>query len=352
MKLKIAVITPSLQGAPTRYIFNYIEFLNQEKIQVDLYILRGKPSGQFNVQCLHLKNLFSLHTYDIIHTHGFYPDIIGFILKKFAKSIWVTTIHSYLSIDLSLIYGFFWGGLYSRLWYLILGCSDSVVCSSSDHASYLKKRIFFNPNFHVIAYGSPTACIETSPDKYPNHIKSFNGNNSGKILFSVGRLVSIKGYHQILNALPFLPEYRFVVVGKGDELCNLKKLASAVGVDKRVIFAGYYTHPFSICPPGAIYVTCSYSEGFNLALLEAMSLSLPIVLSNLPVYREYFSENDASFFELDNTLSLVEAVKKADFARSQFSRSSNILYNSLFTSKLFSQRYSDFYSSLILNRIS
>ena len=52
----------------------------------------------------------------------------------------------------------------------------------------------------------------------------------------------------------------------------------------------------------------SYSEGFPLAMLEAASMQKAIVCSDIPVFREIFSEQEIVTFELDNTNSLRDAL--------------------------------------------
>ena len=55
----------------------------------------------------------------------------------------------------------------------------------------------------------------------------------------------------------------------------------------------------------------SRSEGFPLALLEAVAMRRNVVCSDIPVLKEIFTDEEVTFFELENVPSLVRAIKTA-----------------------------------------
>lgn len=55
-------------------------------------------------------------------------------------------------------------------------------------------------------------------------------------------------------------------------------------------------------------INASFYEGFGLSALEAMSVSTPCILSNIPVYKELYSET-ALFFDPKNVLELAQKIK-------------------------------------------
>ena len=62
-----------------------------------------------------------------------------------------------------------------------------------------------------------------------------------------------------------------------------------------------------ILPEGALGICASIDEGFGLPLREFISLGIPIVASNIPVYREN-NYSGVVFFEIGNSESLTKAV--------------------------------------------
>ena len=97
-------------------------------------------------------------------------------------------------------------------------------------------------------------------------------------------------------------------MGDGKERQPLQELAQTLGVADRVLFVGRKPAGFRFLQLADIFVMPSYSEGFPLAMLEAASMQKAIVCSDIPVFREIFSEQEIVTFELDNTNSLRDAL--------------------------------------------
>ena len=101
--------------------------------------------------------------------------------------------------------------------------------------------------------------------------------------------------------------FQILHCGDGKERQPLQELAQTLGVADRVLFVGRKPAGFRFLQLADIFVMPSYSEGFPLAMLEAASMQKAIVCSDIPVFREIFSEQEIVTFELDNTNSLRDA---------------------------------------------
>jgi len=110
------------------------------------------------------------------------------------------------------------------------------------------------------------------------------GVESGKYILTVGRLTVERGFHTLLAAFREVPaDYRLVIAGdarfEDDYERRLKGMA-----DGRVVFPGYVSGPlldelYAYC---AFYVLPSTVEGLPISLLEAMSFSRPVLVSDIP----------------------------------------------------------------------
>jgi glycosyltransferase involved in cell wall biosynthesis len=107
-------------------------------------------------------------------------------------------------------------------------------------------------------------------------------------LLCVGRLIDRKGQQYLLRAFAELckgdvrQNLWLTLVGTGDAEAALKRQAHQLGIEDRVEFAGFVSREQmpKIYRQAAIFVLPSQSEGMSIALLEAMSSGLPVVVTN------------------------------------------------------------------------
>jgi glycosyltransferase involved in cell wall biosynthesis len=109
------------------------------------------------------------------------------------------------------------------------------------------------------------------------------------VVGNVGRLSGEKGQGFLLTAFGSVrtaaPAY-LLLVGDGDLREHLVAHARSMGILDRVILAGYREDiPRLLCAMD-IFAFPSLSEGFGVALLEAMAAGLPIVGSSIPALAE------------------------------------------------------------------
>lgn len=143
-------------------------------------------------------------------------------------------------------------------------------------------RDYYAREFGVEAEFIPNGImpIERRP---PRRMLEF-GIRPGEYALAVARLVPEKGLHHLLEAFRTLPgETQLVIAGDGGlDLSYEKRLRE--NLDPRVIFTGgvdrgmlaeLYSH-------ARLFVLPSDLEGMSLALLEAMSMDLPVLVSDIP----------------------------------------------------------------------
>jgi len=101
-----------------------------------------------------------------------------------------------------------------------------------------------------------------------------------RVIGSVGRLVSQKGYDILLAAIARLSathgDLSLLLIGTGPPAA-LAAEAQALGLDGRVVFAGERADVPAFLPGLILYVQPSRFEGMPNALMEAMAARLPVV---------------------------------------------------------------------------
>jgi len=108
-----------------------------------------------------------------------------------------------------------------------------------------------------------------------------------KIVFFVSRMTPEKGAQVLLEAVPKVlsqyPEARFVVVGKGGFLPELKRRAAELGVTPYVNFTGFVSDEdlLKLYQVIDVAVFPSLYEPFGIVALEGMAAEVPVVVSDV-----------------------------------------------------------------------
>ncbi|MDO4740287.1 MAG: glycosyltransferase [Eubacteriales bacterium] len=107
----------------------------------------------------------------------------------------------------------------------------------------------------------------------------------GPLVATMGSLVAQKGMWNLLRAFRLVlhehPTAQLMLLGGGKtEL--YRKLARELGIENSVTFQGFVKNPHGLLKQADLFVFPSRFEGMPNALLEAMSLGLPVVSTDCP----------------------------------------------------------------------
>jgi glycosyltransferase involved in cell wall biosynthesis len=147
------------------------------------------------------------------------------------------------------------------------------------------------------------------------------------VVGAIGRLNAQKGHAFLVDAaarLRHVEALRFLIVGDGDLMENLRARAAAAGVADRVVFAGHRTDVPDVL--GALDVFClsSLYEGTPLALFEAMAAGKAIVSTSVDGCREVLADGDTALLvpaaDADALAGAIERLARAPELRGRLAR--------------------------------
>jgi glycosyltransferase involved in cell wall biosynthesis len=100
----------------------------------------------------------------------------------------------------------------------------------------------------------------------------------------MGQLSADKGHRVLLDAMHDVigraPEARLRIAGRGEEEPRLRAQAGALGLAGRVEFTGFLNDVRGALAQADVFVQPSLWEGLGLAVLEAMAMGKPVVVSD------------------------------------------------------------------------
>lgn len=178
--------------------------------------------------------------------------------------------------------------------------AQGVVCNSSFTRDYLKANFQFdtptyiiNPMIRLEKLGGQ-GILDRLHTLRADIRRAHNIPEQALVILSVGRLVRRKGFDQVIENLPVLLaedlDVYYLICGRGPMECELRSLVSRLGVEKRVLFAGYIpdnqlASHYAACDlfamPTFFDAKAKSIEGFGIVYLEAGYFAKPVIASRL-----------------------------------------------------------------------
>lgn len=230
-----------------------------------------------------LKSLVRHHSeFDVIHAHMTHsPAIIAALAKIILRKEAIVTIHSNLEI---LQFKRSLKGTIKRKFLFKILDGFVVICTRMKaelaNAGIDPRKLFHLPNGVDISRFRPL-----SPSEKKELRARLNVPTDRQIILFVGRLIEGKGLHVLLKSYSKVIEDRtdalLLIVGGGPEESTLKRLATSLGIDDRVMFMGMKENVLPYFQMADLFVLPSQMEGLSVALLEAMACGLPAVVTRV-----------------------------------------------------------------------
>jgi glycosyltransferase involved in cell wall biosynthesis len=232
---------------------------------------------------LRVKKVLSHNQVQILHTHRYKENIIGGLAAWFSGVPYrVKTVHgleeSFRGIQKIK------ANLYN-LWdrWITRFLFDKIIAVSSHLAGRLQEEHLSVPIVHIHnCVDSEKIKVNKSKIEVKRDLKVIKDL---PLIGTAGRLVPVKGLDYLLKATPLilgrLPRLKVLIVGEGPERNSLENLASRLGVDSQVIFTGQRGDVYDLISAMDLFVLPSLSEGIPMVLLEALTLGVPVVASQV-----------------------------------------------------------------------
>ncbi len=144
------------------------------------------------------------------------------------------------------------------------------------------------------------------------------------VLLSVGELIPRKNHEQVLYTISKLIDQdklggsnstyniKYLIAGRGKIYNELQKKISDLGIDQYVQLLGFRSDVADVFAASDIYVFPSFQEGLPVALMEAMSVGLPVICSSIRGNTDLISDGEGGYlfspFEIESLQIALERI--------------------------------------------
>lgn len=273
---------------------------------------------------------------DVVHLHNPTPTTYAAIPARLAgvRSI-VSTRHSLVAPPHRWI---------AELKYAVAAtCCNWVVGICDATAANLKSLHTVPARKIVRVYNGSLPLQRVAPENCPP--------KSGFTLLYVGRLAAVKNHSLLLrafhSALSSMPGLRLWMVGDGSERRALENLASELGIADQVTFWGQKLEVAPFFSAADAFIMSSKSEGLPMSLLQAFSLGLPAIVTDVGGMAEVVRLTQAGFTvppaEPAEMAAAILRMASTGTERKELSMNAEPAFRSYFTLQVMVNRYETLY---------
>lgn len=187
----------------------------------------------------------------------------------------------------------------------LVGATEDI-CQHIQASGWNKDKITAIPNFVNLP--------KPKNSEQSNILKESLGLTDKKIIVTPARLHPVKGLDTAIHAIKQLPEnYVYLIIGSGPEEKSLRQLSSSLGIQERVVFAGWQNDITPYCYISDIFLVPSRHEPFGSVLLESWSHQIPLITSDSQGALAITEDTkNCLMFKKDDSSGIVQKVKLLD----------------------------------------
>jgi len=317
----------------------HIPYLEQFKKQGYIVHVMGKLNNKYDIPYVDKvipisfeKSMFSIKNfsnsfkiskiikyedYDIISIHttlaAFFARL-GIMLSFSKPNLVINTVHGYLFDDKS---SFFKKTIMLLAEKFTKCVTDIIIVMNSLDYDIAKKHKLYKDNIYQIN-GMGINLSLFAPISYEHKLSLRQEHSLSKddfILIYVAEFSKRKNQKFLLDSISKLVQNNYkniklLLLGDGKFLDELKIYTQELGINSNVIFTGYTKETCLYYQMSDICVSSSRSEGLPFNIMEAMSIGLPIVASNVKGHSDLVVSNQNGFlFEYDNIDGFCDYIK-------------------------------------------
>ncbi len=259
-----------------------------------------------------LFNYLKRENIEVVHTHDLKAGVNALIAAKLAGvPVRIGHIHTPLSVwEIS--------GMKKTI-NLFVYRLVHVTCATHEIAitstvKDIKLKEGLDPAKIVVIPNAVNIDTKYDPDLVVQYLNQW-GFTDKVVVGCVGRLSVEKNLSLLIRVFHKLAlghdNIRLALIGGGDEEVKLKELVHRLNLEQKVVITGVFPdgHKATLFKTLNLFVFPSLTEGFGYAPLEALSLDIPVIASDIPVLKEVL-QNGVVYFRSNDEIDLLAKLEE------------------------------------------
>ncbi len=314
-------------------------FASIEELNLPIHIFNTKtnykPYISLPFRIFKLVSFFRKHKFDLVHSWQWSSDWTEAVATKMAGSKWIYTKKAM--------------GFNNRHWKIKSKMADFIITINDEMKQYFPKK----KKQKLIPLGIDTVYYS------PNQLNKKNNSSDEFKIVMVANLVPVKGLEVLLEAIKSLnnSKYKLLILGNTSNSYGekMRQLVKKLGIENQVNFSGKKedVRPYILESDLFIIPTLDQGrkEGMPMALVEAMSLGMPVLGSNITGIKYVLKDFQELLFEAGNSEELSSKISnfflKSDQERKIIGEQLRNFCLKNYKLEQFLEAHEDLYESLI-----
>lgn len=273
--------------------------LGDANVDVETWVL---PVRAYREERRRVAGLLRRKSVDVLHTHGYRPDVADAGVARKHGVVTVSTMHGRIG-------GSWKGRIYEWVQVRALRRFDAVIAVSEKLSGELGRDGIAEERLHLIrnAWAPRRRPLERESAR-----RELGLPEQGPVIGWLGRMGQEKAPDVFLRAAAKVgdPTVVFSVVGDGPLRGACEALAEEAGMEDRVRFHGAVPDAGSLLKAYDAFVLSSWTEGTPMALLEAMHARVPVIATRVGGVPDVVGDSEAILCEAGDAAGIADAIDR------------------------------------------
>lgn len=233
-------------------------------------------------------------SYDVVQLNTIFPDsVFVAIFSKIRRKKVVYYGHSTMEDFKNSFKGSNLVAPLFKRWIMFCYRLGDVIITPTEYSKKLLKGYGIKKPIFALSNGVDLSYFSPSTEGAKRFREKYSLSDDQKVVISVGHYIERKGISDFIKLAKLMPEVIFIWFGYTNPNLIPRSICKAINTaPKNVIFPGYVCRDElrDAYSGSDLFLFLTHEETEGIVLLEALAMKIPILIRDISIYREQFSD--------------------------------------------------------------